>query len=108
MFYVCFFTTAYWFIFYKMQKNAKLLLPSFSGFNEPYEFFHIFFLVILATKTIAVFMKIVIQSKADIFIMDWEKPKQGMSADGRSKSGIAGTVAWRSIFVANEINELQV
>jgi hypothetical protein len=28
MFWVSFFTTFYWFVFYKMQKNAKLLLPS--------------------------------------------------------------------------------
>jgi len=28
MFWVSFFTTSYWFVFYKMQTNAKLLLPS--------------------------------------------------------------------------------
>jgi len=60
MFWVCFFTTTYWFLFYKMQRNAKLLLPSIMGYNKPYEFFHIFFLIILITKTLAVFMKVMI------------------------------------------------
>lgn len=50
-----------------------------------------------------------IQVNADIFIMDWEKPKQQFMADGRSsKSGPPGTIAWRSILIANEVNELTV
>jgi hypothetical protein len=40
--------------------------------------------------------------------LDWEKSKIAYSADG-SKVGVADTVvAWRSIFVANELNEIQV
>jgi len=63
--------------------------------------------VILGTKTAAILIRVIMQASADIFIMDWEKPMQQFMADGRSsKSGPPGTIAWRSILVANEINEL--
>lgn len=73
MFWVCFFTTGYWFIFYKMQNNAELLLPSLELYSYSYEFFNVFFYVILATKTLAVLMKVLMQTNTDIVIMDWEK-----------------------------------
>ena len=52
-------------------------------------------------------MKIMMQANADIFIIDWERPKAAVTADGKS-SGVPDTIAWRSILVANELNELQV
>jgi hypothetical protein len=107
MFWVSFFTTMYWFIFYKMQKNAKLLLPSTVMLNYAYNFFNAFALVILILQTLACITKVLIQVNADIFVMDWEKPKNQYFADGRAK-GYQGTVCWRSLFVANELNELQV
>jgi hypothetical protein len=76
MFFTAFFITAYWFIFYKMQKNATILLPSTVILNQAYLFFNTVFFVILGTKTAAIFIRVLMQASADIFIMDWEKPKQ--------------------------------
>lgn len=107
MFWVAFFSTAYWFVFYKLEKNAKLLLPSTHMLNYAYKFFNIFFYIILALKTIAVIMKILIQSNVDIFVIDWERPKSNTGADGKKTKGPPDTVAWRSLFIGNELNELQ-
>jgi len=96
----------YWFVFYKMQKNAKLLLPSTVLLDNAYKFFNVFFLIILATKTAAIILKVIIQSRVDVFIMDWEAEKKGLKADG--SRGENSQIAWRSIFVANEVNELSV
>lgn len=42
---------------------------------------------------------IIVQSRIDMFMIDWEKPRAG---DGESKVSI-----WRSYFIANEWNEIQ-
>lgn len=66
-----------------------------------YDYFFVFFLAILACKTLAVFMRILEQSNCDIFIMDWEKEKF-IAKEDTEKS----VIAWRSTFIANEFNEL--
>ncbi len=63
--------------------------------------------MILAFKTLAVLMKILMQANTDILLIDWERPKSDIGADGK-KVGQADTIAWRSILIANELNELQV
>ena len=78
MFWVSFFLNMYWFVMFKMQDNAYILLPTTGkngSLDSAYDFFFAFYIVILITKTIAVFMRVMEQSRADIFIMDWEKPK---------------------------------
>lgn len=74
MFYVAFFVNAYWFIMYKLQDNAHLLMPS-ARFTSAYDIFFYFFISILATKTAAIILEVVHQSTADIFVLDWEAPK---------------------------------
>ena len=75
------------------------------------------FFATLLTKTLAIILKILEQSRADIFIMDWESLASS-KRPGRRDNEIdpdfidvygedTGAVAWRSIFVANEFNELQ-
>lgn len=73
MFTVYFAVTSYWFIMYKMQSNAYLLMPQKNIENSTYDIFFVFLCLIIGTKTLAVFMTILNQTKADIFIMDWEK-----------------------------------
>ena len=68
-------------------------------------------------KTIAVVLRIVEQSRADVFIMDWEtltgagkarrERRRGAPDDEDVYGEDNGPIAWRSIFVANELNELQ-
>ena len=77
----------------------------------------VLFFLTLVTKTLAVILKIIEQSRADIFIMDWEALATGGSAIPKRKENKGefldvygeddGPIAWRSIFIANELNELQ-
>ena len=116
-----FIVACYYFLFYKAAERVTILLPSEntdSGSNL-YLGLKIIFLVTLSLKTLAVLLKIIEQSRADIFIMDWEnysaiqRDQQQNPADKENPVDIDmtgedhGPVAWRSIFVANELNELQ-
>lgn len=56
MFWVMFFMNGYWFIMYKMQDNAYLLLPSTE--ESFYETFTIIFLLTMSLKTAAVLYRI--------------------------------------------------
>lgn len=60
-------------------------------------------------KTVSVLYKIFEQANADVFIMDWEEPKQGMQDKERKNNDEDDNqpIAWRSIFIANELNEIQ-
>ena len=52
---------------------------------------------------------IMLQCNIDIFMMDWEKPR-GKLVNPREASGDTKTTpisAWRTIFCANEWNEMQ-
>ena len=73
MFAVYFFICMYWFIMYKMQSNAYILMPQRNVENSTYDIFFIFLVIILAAKNLAILMTIIDQTSADIFIMDWEK-----------------------------------
>ena len=119
--YALFFICAIGFLFYKWADFVAFLLPS--EYTEEgaslYAFLKWWFISTLVLKSIAVVMKIVHQSRADIFIMDWEnysaiqRDQQQNPADKENPVDIDmtgedhGPVAWRSIFVANELNELQ-
>lgn len=103
MFWVTFFVTGYWFINYKMSTRAVLLLPSTAATDSFYEKFDVIFYMMLAFRTAAVLFRIVQQSSADIYLMDWEKPRR-IAIEDKDES----VIAWRSHFIANEFNELQV
>ena len=116
MTYGLFFWSAWWFAYYKMATGVRLLLPSMEFDEAEYRRFLIFFYMTLALKTIAVILQIIEQSRADVFIMDWEtltgagndnRKKQSNSEEFDVYGEDSGPIAWRSIFVANELNELQ-
>ena len=51
------------------------------------------------------------QSQVDIFLLDWERPKavQGNQTGGGENSVTMAPVSiWRTYFIANEWNEIQV
>ena len=73
MFMVYFILTGYWFIMYKMQSNAYILLPQRNVENSTYDIFYAFLIAIIATKSVAILLTILDQTNADIFIMDWER-----------------------------------
>lgn len=102
IFWFLFFVNLYFFVMYKMQTNAHLLLPSINIYSGAYEAFKVVFFITLATKTIAMIMRIIDQSNADIFLMDWEVPRKVSNEDTEES-----VVAWRFTFMANELDELQ-
>ena len=79
-----------------------MLLPSTEETNSLYTTFFIVFVIILAFKTLAVLFKIIEQANADVILMDWEKPRKIATEDTEDT-----VVAWRSSFIANELNEIQ-
>lgn len=103
MFWVMFIVTGYWFINYKMSTRAVLLLPSTAATNSFYDKFDVVFYMMLVCRTGAVLFRIVQQSSADIYLIDWEKPRH-IAIEDKEES----VIAWRSHFIANEFNELQV
>mmetsp|Transcript_27775 Transcript_27775/g.37097 ORF Transcript_27775/g.37097 Transcript_27775/m.37097 type:complete len:232 (-) Transcript_27775:1292-1987(-) len=76
MFMVYFVLTMYWFIMYKMQANAHLLMPQRNKDNSTYDLFFGFLITIIVTKLVAVFLTVIEQTSADIFVMDWERYEQ--------------------------------
>ena len=50
------------------------------------------------------------QSQVDIFLLDWERPKavQGNQTGGENSVTMAPISIWRTYFIANEWNEIQV
>ena len=73
LFLVNFIITMYWYIMYKMQGNAYILLPQRRIENSAYDKFFYILIAITVTKGLAILLKIMEQSSADIFIMDWER-----------------------------------
>lgn len=117
--YTVFSISMVWFLFYKWADNVSYMLPSLYT-NEGqivYSGLRWLFFATLVTKTLAIILKILEQSRADIFIMDWENLATNKSLGRRDNEQEpdfidvygedSGAVAWRSIFVANEFNELQ-
>lgn len=46
------------------------------------------------------------QLRVDLFFIDWEKPRRVLDRGGESEE-LAPVSCWRTLFVANEWNELQ-
>jgi hypothetical protein len=58
MFWILFFTSLYWFVTYKMQENAYLLLPSIDDWDFTYQVFDAIFGIVLAFRFLSVIMVI--------------------------------------------------
>lgn len=72
MFWIIFFTAAYWFVTYKLQANAYVLLPSVDDWGTSYMVFDTIFGLVLAFRFISIIMAILVQTSVDIFLIDWE------------------------------------
>lgn len=49
------------------------------------------------------------QSQVDIFLLDWERPRAAnQTGGGENVVAIAPVSIWRTYFIANEWNEIQV
>ncbi|CAG9313152.1 unnamed protein product [Blepharisma stoltei] len=121
-FWFIFVSSAYWFVFYKMQYQVYVLVPPNNTWHDNYLAFEIVFGLVVSCQLLTVFDIIRSQSKIDILFIDWETPNrvikpghdeinalynearlENISSDYYKLS----TSAWRSLFIANEFNELQ-
>jgi len=71
-------------------------------YSGAYEAFKVVFFITLATKTLAMIMRIIDQTNSDIFLMDWEVPRKVSNEDTEDS-----VVTWRFTFIGNELDELQ-
>lgn len=118
----------YWLIFYKGQSIAFVVIP----LSTQEESFRAMVIVAAALKAVDIIHLILVQSSYDIFFIDWERPRvdQGDATSamsvplankttdknaGKDKEKLIKddskeynkVSCWRTIFAANEWNELQ-
>lgn len=113
-FWYLFAMTGYWFVFFKLQERVYCFLPDMNSFYVNYQPYDILFGLVCSSKLVFVAFKIYFeQSSYDIFLIDWERPKfqehqfnDGEKHDTYSRSKF-DVNAWRSLFLLNELNELQ-
>ena len=112
---VVFFTSIYWFIFFKQQNYIHEILPT----PEQERLIKDYVISIFALKLVDIAHLIFCQMTVDLFLIDWEQPKPGSNHGGNSssgqvnpKTGVNSTKdmavsVWRTYLVANEWNEIQ-
>lgn len=103
-FYLIFFVTMFYFMWYKMSDNVSLLLPSVEpepGETDVYSVLRAMLFILLVFKTLHILYSVIQQATCDVIMIDWEKPRRSHNADENE------VVAWRQIFISNEFNELQ-
>eukprot|EP00899_Mesostigma_viride_P010701 jgi/Mesvir1/19632/Mv09918-RA.1 len=91
----------YWFVFYKLQSSVYVMMPHDGDAN--------FFKLVLVAGCVGQFIYILdmvhSQTSYDIFFIDWERPRTTVSSTGARE--YAPVSVWRTLFVANEWNEMQ-
>lgn len=86
------------------QDAAYLLLPS----STERSYFSILIGAAFGCKALDLLYMIWTQTSIDIFFIDWEKPRGSSSENSESNRSDAPISIWRTYFVANEWNEIQV
>ena len=66
-----------------------------------YQIFDAIFGIVLAFRLLAIMMTIWEQTSIDIFLIDWEQQPINKRQEGKDN-----IIVWRTLFVANEFNEL--
>ena len=104
---VVFFTSLYWFIFYKQQNYLHSILPT----EDQESLIKNYVISIFALKIVDILHLLASQMSIDIFLVDWEQPKPGQVAP-KGQSVVTSTKemavsVWRTYLVANEWNEIQ-
>jgi hypothetical protein len=67
--------TWFWYMFFKWQRAASLVLGSPTYEPSSYRVFYISFWICLGASFIGIVTRIVRGSKVDIFMLDWEKER---------------------------------
>lgn len=106
LFWVVFGLSVQWLIFFKRQKTVSQLLPTPSQERLFLELVG----VTIAFKFIDVLHMLWSQISFEIFFVDWERPQGRMNQPtqgGEAGATDAPVSIWRTLFIANEWNEIQ-
>ena len=108
LFWIAFGMSFQYLVFFKQQKTVSILLPA-EG-QETLSLFLTLLYVAFAFKLLDAFHILLTQIFFDIFFIDWERP-QGRVNQSTQGGGAGGSDApvsiWRTLFIANEWNEIQ-
>eukprot|EP00191_Tetraselmis_sp_GSL018_P009876 CAMPEP_0177615986 /NCGR_PEP_ID=MMETSP0419_2-20121207/23841_1 /TAXON_ID=582737 /ORGANISM="Tetraselmis sp., Strain GSL018" /LENGTH=849 /DNA_ID=CAMNT_0019113867 /DNA_START=777 /DNA_END=3326 /DNA_ORIENTATION=- len=107
LFFVLFFITLYWVCFFKLQASVHTILPADDG--EIWYRFRVCVICTTVGRAASVLWMMWRQTSVDIFLLDWTEPKERVANKGDPEHSIeeAPISCWRTIFTANEWNELQ-
>ena len=101
---VIFFSSLYWFIFFKQQTYVHVVLPT----EEQERFIKHYLISAFALKLVNILYLLYSQISVDVFLVDWERPPLVTSKAREAGSESEPPVSvWRTYLVANEWNELQ-
>lgn len=104
-FWIMFIFTGYWFVFFKLQSKAYVLMPSLRDqYKENYQKFDNVFYAAFAFCLLSIILLIKKQTSIDVFFIDWEEKKEFIDRTDMGR----GRNIWRVLFMANEFNELSV
>eukprot|EP00002_Diphylleia_rotans_P006005 TRINITY_DN1526_c0_g1_i3.p1 TRINITY_DN1526_c0_g1~~TRINITY_DN1526_c0_g1_i3.p1 ORF type:complete len:900 (-),score=134.68 TRINITY_DN1526_c0_g1_i3:567-3266(-) len=102
MFYMLGIMSLYFFTNYKGQAELNVLLP----FSRDLMKFENMLITAFVCQTVAILHLMKFQTSADFFIIDWEKPRSRLFDKEQKQGRVAPVPVWRSLFVANELNEV--
>lgn len=103
LFWLLFGSSLYWLVFINGQTTVYLVVPTATQDV-------LFETLIITAMTLKLFEVLVLihrQTSVDVFLIDWERPK-GRLANAAETSTEDTVSIWRTYFVANEWNEIQM
>lgn len=106
LFWIAFGMSVQWLVFFKRQKTVSLILPT----DSQEKLFLTIFYVAFSFKLLDVLHMLVSQIFFDIFFIDWERPQGRVNQPtqrGEASAMDAPVSIWRTLFIANEWNEIQ-
>lgn len=95
--------SVYWLIAFKGQTTTVTVTLPPSGGQVETDFI-IYMSLAFALKVLELLHLLVTQLTANIFLIDWERPKDKSTSNSQGKSNVS---IWRTVLVANEWNEIQ-
>ena len=109
LFAFCWITTAYWYIFYKLQFRAYIFLPDLDlAYRSLFKNFNIVWGIGCCSFFLYMLSRVYDQLNYDVFFIDWEHDKDllvNYNANNIHSAKYKG--AWRPIHIANQFNILQ-
>lgn len=104
LFWLLFAICCYMFLFFKGKDTVTILVPSLANAKP----FIPVLAIVFVGKFIGVADLVWRQTHADVFFIDWEKPRGRLVTRGGEKPVNAPVSVWRVLMCANEWNEVQV